>query len=199
MRSARPSGSLLSDRDLAPPVASDFHAAVNKEWDERSLAGLSPRQANDVEPVARSRGEKEPDALVVIHGPGGFPLLGAVAIGHRRRNPATDVGDVAAPPALRDGDPQVVARLAALELPANPHIPMTEEGATAQSRALRVRPWGGFPVSFFSGLGLATIFTLNAVLSQPLAGFDFLSSRLDAGAGLRSNRRERLRKTRSGA
>ena len=44
MRSARPSGGLLSDGDPAPPAARDFNAAVNKEWDERSLTGPTPRQ-----------------------------------------------------------------------------------------------------------------------------------------------------------
>ena len=38
----------------------------------------------------------------------------------------------------------------------------------------------GFQVSVFSGLGLATVFTLNAVLSQPIGGFDYLTSHLDA-------------------
>jgi hypothetical protein len=37
-------------------------------------------------------------------------------------------------------------------------------------------------VPVYSGLGLAMVFTLNAVFSQPMAGFDYLTSRLDANA-----------------
>jgi hypothetical protein len=95
---------------------------------------------------------------------------------------------------MGDGYPQVAAQ----ELLANPDTPATEGGVTAQSPTHRVRPWGRLPVSVFSGLGVATVFTLNAVLSQPMAGFDYLTSRLDADGEPRSNRRERLRKTRGG-
>ena len=77
-RSARPSGGLLSDGDPAPPAASDFHAVVNKAWDERSPTGPSASQGKDAESTTRSGRENEPEALVVIHGPGGFRLLGAV-------------------------------------------------------------------------------------------------------------------------
>ena len=41
-----------------------------------------------------------------------------------------------------------------------------------------LRAWGGFPVSVFSGLGVATVLTLNAVLSQPIAGYDYLTAKL---------------------
>jgi hypothetical protein len=207
MRSARPSEGLLADGDPAPAVAGDFNAVVNKEWDERSHTGPTSRPADEAEHAQRSTREQGPDALVVIHGPGGFPLLGAVAIGRRWSHPArdVDVGDFATPADLGDGDRPDAVGLATQGLLACGDGSLTAEVPAAQSRTLRVRPsdraptvrvgsWRGFPVSVFSALGVATVFTLNAVLSQPIAGFDYLTARLDAGGGPRSNRRERLRK-----
>jgi hypothetical protein len=193
MRSARPSGGLLSDGDPAPPAASDFNAVVNKEWDERSPTGPMLSQGRDVESTTLSGREREPEALVVINGPGGFRLLGAVALGHRRKNPATVIGDFATPSVLSDGNSEHATQ----ELLANADSPVTEEGVTDQSRSPHGRPWGRFPVSVFSGLGLATIFTLNSVLSQPIAGFDYLTSHMDPGGGPRPFRRNRLRKSAS--
>ena len=95
VRSARPSAGLLSDVDPTPPAARDFNAAVNKEWDERPGNGPTPREGIEPPKAVLSASESEPDALVVVHGPGGFPLVGAVAIGHLRRSAATEVGDFA--------------------------------------------------------------------------------------------------------
>jgi len=180
MRSARPSGGLLSDDDPTPLAARDFNADVVKECDERLLTGPTSPDGTEVEPTALSARENQPDGLVVIHGPGGFPLLGAVAIGHRRGNPATNVGDFSTPRVRGDWGPEVAAGIAAQEFLANSDIAVTEGGDTAQSRALPARGWGQFPGPVFSGLGLATVFTLNAVLSQPIAGFDYLTTRMDA-------------------
>jgi hypothetical protein len=203
MRSARPSEGLLADGDPAPAVASDFNAVVNKEWDERSLTGPASRPADDPGPAQRSRREQEPDALVVIQGPGGFPLLGAVAVGHHRwRNPAGagDAGDFATPAGTGDEDRPDAVGLAAQGLLASLDHSVAEGDLAAQSPTPCVRPsdgaptvregsWRGFPLSVFSALGVATVFTLNAVLSQPIAGFDYLTARLDAGGGTRSGRR----------
>jgi hypothetical protein len=177
-RSAGPSGGLLSQGDPAPAVASDFNAAVNKEWDEPTLTATAIRPAGAAEPAEPSGREKDPDVLVAVNGPGGFPLLGAVAIGHRRRNPTADAGVLATTPDPADGDLEVVAR----SVLAMPESPVTEgEGdIAARSSTLPDRPWSGLPISVFSGLGIATVFTLNAVLSQPIAGYDYLTSRLDA-------------------
>ena len=133
---------------------------------------------------------QDPDVLVAVNGPGGFPLLGAVAIGHRRRHPTTFAGDLATTPDRADGELRVVASSA----PAEPEIPLTEGDIAAQSPVFRDRRWSRWPISAVSaGLGLATVFTLNAVLSQPIAGFDFLTSRLDAEGGPDSRRKERPR------
>jgi hypothetical protein len=193
-RSAGPSGGLLSEGDPAPAVPSDFSAAVNKEWDEPTPTATTIRPAGEVERTEPSGREKDPDVLVAVNGPGGFPLLGAVAIGHRRRHPTTIAGDLATAPDRVDGDLQVVAR----SVPAEPEVPLTEGDIAARSPTFRHRPWSGWPISAVSaGLGMATVFTLNAVLSQPMAGFDYLTSRLDADGGPDSRRKDRPRRSAS--
>jgi hypothetical protein len=194
-RSARPSAGLLSEGDPTPPEARDFSAAVNKDWDEPSRIGALPREANEVEPTALSRRENEPDALVVIDGPGGFPLLGAVAIGHRRRIPAADVSDFTTPRAIADLDPGLAAGFEAGIFIASADLPASVPGDTEQNQTLYARDRAEFPASVFSGLGLATVFTLNAVLSQPIAGFDYLTSLLDSNGRADSdwNHRRRMR------
>jgi hypothetical protein len=194
VRSARPSGGLLSDSEPASPAVGDSPAAVNRAWDGRSPTEPTPQEGKAVEPTALTGREKEPDALVVIRGPGGFPLLGAVAMGHRRRNPAIDVGDFTTPPVIGESDPETGDGLAAQDILANSDIPENEGGDSIQSRTRSVRHWGGVPISVFSGLGVATVFTLNAVFSQPIAGFDYLTSRLDRNSGPRSGRKDRHRK-----
>jgi hypothetical protein len=196
LRSAKPSEGLSSDGDPAPAVAGDFHVVVNKEWDEPSLTGSAPRPADGAEPVPRSSREPEPDALVVIPGPGGFPLLGALALGHRRRAPATagELGDFPTTVDIGDGDRPDEGGLAAQGLLARSDNPIAAAEPAARSGDFHLRPWRGFPFSVFSALGLATVFTLNAVLSQPIAGFDYLTARLDARRGNSPNRKERLRR-----
>jgi hypothetical protein len=133
---------------------------------------------------------------VVIHGPGGFPLLGAVAIGHQGRNPARPMklGDFTTSADMMAGDRQDADGLAAQGLLTSLGNSSAEGALTAPFRSLPVRPRGPFPVSVASALGLATVFTLNAVFSQPIAGFDYLTTRLDAGGGRPAKRRERLRR-----
>jgi hypothetical protein len=179
MRSARPAGGLLSDGNPAPPAARDFSAAVNKEWDEPSLTGAAPRVGSDIQPTALAEREKESDALVVTRGPGGFPLLGAVAIGHRPRNSALDLGDFSPIRASRNVDPKVAVGVVAQDFVVTSDIAANEPGDQATSQALSGRGWAKYSVSVFSGLGLATVFTLNAVFSQPIAGFDYLTSRME--------------------
>jgi len=186
LRSARPSGGLLSDGDPAPPAARSFGADVNKEWDEQSLTSTAPRPGDENEPTAR---DNDPAALVVTRGPGGFPLLGAFAIGHRRRNRATDVGDFATPPVMAGQDAPAAAGLGMHDVLASSGPAVNEGDETGRSEALRVVDWGAVPATVFSGLGLATVLTFNALLSQPIAGFDYLTARLDA------SRRSRLSRT----
>jgi hypothetical protein len=196
LRSAKPSEGLSAVDHPTPAIASDFHAVVNKEWDERSLTDSTLRPADGAEPAPRVGREPQGDALVVIPGPGGFPLLGAVALGHRRRDPAStlELGDFPTPVAIGDGDRPDAVELAAQGLLAPGEDPAAEGDLTARAGDVHLRPGRGFPFSVFSALGLATVFTLNAVLSQPIAGFDYLTRRLDTGGGTPPNRRERLRR-----
>jgi hypothetical protein len=90
------------------------------------------------------------------------------------------VGDFAKPRDFASGQPELAAVQGAEEVRADLNIPANQAGDPAQSRTVRVRDWEEFPIPVFSSLGLATVFTLNAVLSQPIAGFDYLTSRLDA-------------------
>jgi hypothetical protein len=194
VRSARPSGGLLSDVDPTPPAARDFNAAVNKEWDERSSNGPAPREGIEPPPAVLAASENEPDALVVVHGPGGFPLVGAVAIGHRRRSPAAEVGDFATSQAIGEPVPEMPTGFETRILVARSDNLPTESSETAFFPALSARDLAEYPVSVYSGLGLAMVFTLNAVFSQPMAGFDYLSSRHDADDRSQSNWNDRRRK-----
>jgi hypothetical protein len=194
VRLARPTGGLLSDGEAAPPAARDFNASVNKEWDERSVAEPTPGQRTDIEPTALAGRESAPEALVVMPGPSGFPLVGAVAIGHRRSNPAGNLSDLTNPPAIADRSPEIAAGRAVDLALMNRDIPATRrDDDPAQSGIPAESDWAGIRVPVFSGLGLATVFTLNAVFSQPIGGFDYLTSRLDAISGAPTGRKSRLR------
>ena len=65
--------------------------------------------------------------------------------------------------------------------------PVREAGLPDGFPSLGVANLADVPVSVFSGFGLAMVFTLNAVFSQPIAGFDYLPSRLDAESRTRSD------------
>ena len=193
VRSARPSGGLLSDVDPTPPAARDFNASVNKEWDERSSNGPTSRDGNESPPAVVSAADNDPDALVVIHGPGGFPLVGAVAIGHRRRSPATEVGDFATSQAIGEPGPEMAAGFGDRIFVARSDSPVAEASDNAFIQALSARGLSDYPVSVYSGLGLAMVLTFNAVFSQPMAGFDYLPSRHDADARPQSDWKDRPR------
>jgi hypothetical protein len=198
VRSARPSGGLLSEADPTPPAARDFNATVNKEWDERSANGPAPRAGNDSPPAILVASQEERDPLVVVQGPGGFPLLGAVAIGHRRRSPVADTGDFASNQAIEESNPLTVAEIAAPVPVDRVDNPVVETRDSTIFETLSARELTEYPVSVYSGLGLATVFTLNAVFSQPIAGFDYLPSRHDTDARSQSDWNDRRRKRAAG-
>jgi hypothetical protein len=56
-----------------------------------------------------------------------------------------------------------------------------------------VSGWKDLRGPAFSLLGLATVFTLNALLSQPIAGFDYLSSRFDQSGNRSGSNRGKSR------
>jgi hypothetical protein len=115
------------------------------------------------------------EALVALRGPGGFPLLGAAAIGHRRRTLPAVAAASAEPTAHVAIDPPAMDPLAAQD----PGPPTAEPVPTAVASASGPRTWGEAPITLSFGLSMATVLTLNVVLSDPVAGFDYLASRLD--------------------
>jgi hypothetical protein len=194
MRSPRPSGGLLSDGDPAPPADRDFNALAS-QVDEKPLTEPAARDGSELEPTVVAGQKHEPDSLVVLNGPGGFPLLAAVAIGHRRRDAASDVGDFATNPAATDWSAEQAAGLLAQESGATAEISELRAVNSGETQIRATRQWWRHPISVFSGLGLATVFTLNALFSQPIAGFDFLAGRLEAAGRSRNPMRSRTKPT----
>jgi hypothetical protein len=122
--------------------------------------------------------ERDAQANVALIGVGGFPLLGATAVGYwRERGPGPETLPAIAAPALEDG-PESVESSGSLDLELSPSPSLAESGILAPDEPSPSRAWGRIPVSLFSSLGVATVLTLNAVLSQPIAGYDYLTARL---------------------
>ena len=88
----------------------------------------------------------------------------------------------------------MAAGFGAQEFLARANVAVSDEENLSTFETFSTRDSAEFPVSVFSGLGLATVFTLNAVLSQPISGFDYLPSRLDADGGSQANWKDRVRK-----
>jgi len=176
IRSASPSAGLLSDRDRPLHSGTDFRTTEPQSWGDPASGMAATEPGGQVESTAAATPGKGDADLVVIRGPGGFPLLGAVAIGHRRKTPGGPIGDPARPLAVKPREPRI-----AWDLQPIPELPPPQAGDASAPPALSraVRGWGGFPFSTFSGLGVAAVMTLNAVLSQPMAGFDYLTSHMD--------------------
>lgn len=166
IRSARPYGGIFSSDDSSSSqIDRDLGAGSSGPWADRTIAGTEG---------ARS------EPTVLIRDPGGFPLLGASPIGHRREALGESRVKPVILPSVEDQAPQVDEGHESpwQNIPAELLAREIEQESIARNRA-----WGGFPFSIFSSLGLATTMTLNAVLSQPLAGFDYLTARLDIRPG----------------
>jgi hypothetical protein len=187
IRSASPSGGVLSDGDAAPSGERELAAIAHQESGERPLARQEPKVRERVESLAQARPANEASDFVVLAEQGGFPLLGAVAFGHRPHNAAPATGGADSHLVTEGGASQITSPA----LAANGEVAATEKVGSNQPGPRRIHPWGGVRMSLFSGLGLATVWTLNTVLSQPMAGFDYLASKLDrARPGRRSFRRK---------
>jgi hypothetical protein len=151
---------------------------MNLDWVDRPLerAGQVVAEAEDGAPA--SRGTR---SAVVLPGPGGYPLVGATAIGHwQARSPV----DPAATPVAAEEELE-----SPVSEPTSPPVAVpndvastitTEPAPDTGPPGVRTRRVLGISVS--SGLGLAAVLTLNAVLSDPIAGYDYLASRLDRPA-----------------
>jgi hypothetical protein len=182
-RSASPLGGVLADDN---PTTTAVHlltvrANVAKGAQTPSTSGLDPEQSDSS--WAELGEGADPKAPVALRGPGGFPLLGAAAIGNWRRTSTAVAAAPAEPPSLDQIDAQAVDLLAVQD-----HLSQTAEppaGSEADPEAdpgagaSRPRSWGESRVTLSFGLSMATALTLNVVLSDPVAGFDYLATRLD--------------------
>src|SRR5262249_19989482 len=108
IRAAQPSGGLLSPENTATDGARETPTPESRSWAESSLAGAAQEAGAADETTSAGTGGKVNEDLVVLRGPGGFPLLGAVAVGHRRRIPG-DAMAMPTSPGIGDGsDPRMV-------------------------------------------------------------------------------------------
>jgi len=187
-RAAGPLGGVLANGDTNQPAGRQLSVTVNLEGSVRSSppSDLDPRVAPG--PRAEPGQEDGPQQVMAIRGPGGFPLLGAAAIGNWRRLPRGGVAAVvvsAAKPAVSDQvDTLSPDRLALEDPPSAPAEPLA--AVAADSAPLQPERWGESRVRLSFGLSMATVLTLNVILSDPVAGFDYLASRLDSAKNPRS-------------
>jgi hypothetical protein len=188
IRSARPSGGLLSEGDATISAPGDAATSLAQDWTAASHALPTASALSDTQAKARSDQLSERDLVVQMPGPGGFPLLAATAVGHgRKRSLVLEDAPISTPPS-QDGSEGIAEQTDRLNLRAS-LLPVEIQGEPASVHPFRVRSWGRFPASLFSGLGIATVLTLNALLSQPIAGFDYLTTRFDASGTGRFARR----------
>jgi hypothetical protein len=150
-RAAGPLGGVLASGDPGQSTVRRLTVMVSRAGDERLSqpfkGDLAVANGSYVEPGR----EDDPRTLVAIRGPGGFPLLGASAIGNWRGAPRR---------AVVPADATVAA-----------------ERATA---APGPENWGLSRGTLSFSLTTATLLTLNVVLSDPVAGFDYLATCLDS-------------------
>jgi hypothetical protein len=170
-RAAGPLGGVLASGDTSQAAVRRLTVRVNREGDERVLHPFQGDPAVATGPQVESGPEGDARALVAIPGPGGFPLLGATAIGNWRRLPGRAL--VAAEPEITAGAPTAAAASAPAPTP---------------------ETWGlsRGPSSF--GLTTATFLTLNAILSDPVAGFDYLATCLDSEEAHRAQSAAKVRR-----
>ncbi len=178
IRSAGASRGLLSNDEPAPLAEQGPGTSAPQELAAGSLGAAESEHGGEQrlgEPAVAGR---DPEASVVVVSTGGFPLMGATAVGYwRERGPDHEpVPEMTA--AALVARSEGVESTGGPELDGRPAVLLAEGEVIAEIQAVRLRAWSGFRVSVFSGLGVATVWTLNAVLSQPIAGFDYLTARL---------------------
>ncbi len=178
IRSAGASLGLLTNDELAPLAAQGAGISSPQEVAAESMARTGSESGGEPRPSELAVPGRDPEARVVVVGTGGFPLMGATAVGYwRERGPAPEAFPGMTAPALEERS-EGVESTDDHDLQARPAVSLAEGEVIASDQASRLRTWRGFPVSVFSGLGVATVLTLNAVLSQPIAGYDYLTAKL---------------------
>jgi hypothetical protein len=181
-RSAQPAGGLMSEGEASPGVIPAY-PTLDREPTDRLLAASDQGHRAESGLLTRPDGPGTDGGLIALRGPGGFPLLGADALGSWRGNSnarvASSGGERTQQPADSPApDPSVSQET---PLPLNEMFPLVDRSAgteaDAETGARRSRDflWG----TLSSGLGTVTLLTLNALFSNPIAGYDVLPSRLD--------------------
>ncbi len=175
--SAGASKGLLSNDEPAPLAVQGPGTSAPQEVAAGSLARPESEREGEPRPGEPAVAGRDPEASVVIS-TGGFPLMGATAVGYWRwRGTAPEAVPEMTASAL-EARSEGVKSTGDPDLDGRPAVLLAEGEVIAKEEAVRLRAWGGLPVSVFSGLGVAIVWTLNAVLSQPIAGYDYLTARL---------------------
>ena len=178
IRSAGASRGLLSNDEPAPLAVQGPGTSAPQEVAAGSLARPESEREGEPRPGEPAVAGRDPEASVVVISTGGFPLMGATAVGYWRwRGTAPEAVPEMTASAL-EARSEGVESTGDPDLDGRPAVLLAEGEVIAKEQAVRLRAWGGFPVSVFSGLGVAIVWTLNAVLSQPIAGYDYLTARL---------------------
>jgi len=183
-RSAQPAGGLMSEGESSS-VLNPAYTAVEREPTDRLLMASVQGRRTESESSNRPGGSETEGGLIAVRGPGGFPLLGADAIGSWRGNSNARVASRAGE-ATQEADESPSAEKTESQEPpfaVNEILPLadrsdgTDADAGTGAGARRSRDWLWGTLS--SGLGTVTLLTLNALFSNPIAGYDVLPSRLD--------------------
>ena len=185
-RSAQPAGGLMSEGEASSGVIPTY-PVLDREPTDRLLAASVQDHRTEPDSSNRPDGSQTEGGLIALRGPGGFPLLGADAIGSWRGNSNARVASWGGERTQQPADSPEVDPTESQEPPlaANGIFPLADRlactEADAETGARRSRDWLWGTLS--SGLGTVTLLTLNALFSNPIAGYDVLPSRLDtAGA-----------------
>jgi hypothetical protein len=166
-------GGVLAGGDATQPALRQLSVTLNLAAGDRSS------QPFEREPAAATGSKTEPGEgddsreLAAIRGPGGFPLLEATALGDWRRTPR--------PVLVASGEEPAPATTPSPPVAAAANVSTNvEEDTVAAATAPRVSLWGQSRVTLSFGLSIATFLTLNVILSDPVAGFDYLATCLDS-------------------
>jgi hypothetical protein len=180
-RSAQPAGGLMSEGETSPVVIAAFAAPDSEPTDSLLAASVHGRRTES--DSSNSPGRSETDGgLIALRGPGGFPLMGADAIGSWRGNANARMASRVGKRAQQPDESPAADPPGSQEppFPVDEMLPLADlsAGTVADAQPRRSRDWLWGTIS--SGLGTVTLLTLNALFSNPIAGYDVLPSRLDA-------------------
>jgi hypothetical protein len=196
-RSAEPSGGVVSEGD-ASTAALQLSAVQGQGQGgaDRLLQAAVQNTGDETEPLSGPTLDEASGGLSTLRGPGGFPLLGAGPVGGWRKTPNAS-SDASSTPLVIDQ-----LDLPPADLPASSEfysaIAERAEQADqplADASTESLRPQGWLWGTLSSGLSVVTLLTLNAVFSNPIAGFDLLTTHHDSDSkrshGFKSQRRSR--------